>query len=295
MTGLCIGRLLGGRRRRGRAIGTARGALRRRRAGRREAAARGGRARPGRRAGRLLRVVATWRHARHVPARHLVAALPRSGSPTPTSRARRAYVQALRAAAQDGVDVRLLVPGAGTTSRSCGRLPRRLPPAARGGGARLRVERRPMMHAKTAVADGHWARIGSTNLNVASWIGNWELDVVSRGRRASARDGGDVRGRPRSSTEIVLGGRRLLGGGRSRCRLTPLADGSRAVVPRRRRAAATRCAIRCRGSRTSALARTPKVTGRGPLGDRSDARRSGTREPSTGRSQPHDRRRLAPR
>ena len=36
----------------------------------------------------------------------------------------------------------------------------------------------PMLHAKTAVADGRWARVGSTNLNVASWIGNCELDVV---------------------------------------------------------------------------------------------------------------------
>ena len=35
-----------------------------------------------------------------------------------------------------------------------------------------------MVHAKTAVADGRWARIGSTNLNISSWIGNWELDVV---------------------------------------------------------------------------------------------------------------------
>ena len=33
-----------------------------------------------------------------------------------------------------------------------------------------------MLHAKTVV-DGHWARVGSTNLN-ASWIGNWELDVA---------------------------------------------------------------------------------------------------------------------
>jgi cardiolipin synthase len=35
-----------------------------------------------------------------------------------------------------------------------------------------------MLHAKTAVADGRWARVGSTNLNVASWIGNYELDVA---------------------------------------------------------------------------------------------------------------------
>jgi cardiolipin synthase len=35
-----------------------------------------------------------------------------------------------------------------------------------------------MLHAKTAVADGLWARVGSTNLNVQSWMGNWELDVA---------------------------------------------------------------------------------------------------------------------
>jgi cardiolipin synthase A/B len=35
-----------------------------------------------------------------------------------------------------------------------------------------------MLHAKTAVADGRWARVGSSNLNVASWLGNFELDAV---------------------------------------------------------------------------------------------------------------------
>ena len=35
-----------------------------------------------------------------------------------------------------------------------------------------------MLHAKTAVADGRWARVGSTNLNVTSWLGNRELDVI---------------------------------------------------------------------------------------------------------------------
>ena len=35
-----------------------------------------------------------------------------------------------------------------------------------------------MVHAKTAVADSRWARIGSTNLNLNSWMGNWELDVA---------------------------------------------------------------------------------------------------------------------
>jgi cardiolipin synthase len=34
------------------------------------------------------------------------------------------------------------------------------------------------MHAKTAVADSRWARVGSSNLNISSWIGNYELDVA---------------------------------------------------------------------------------------------------------------------
>lgn len=35
-----------------------------------------------------------------------------------------------------------------------------------------------MLHTKTAVADGRWARVGSTNLNIASWFGNCEMDIV---------------------------------------------------------------------------------------------------------------------
>jgi cardiolipin synthase len=87
------------------------------------------------------------------------------------------YVQALRAAAQDGVDVRLLVPN-GTD------IPL-LRPLSRAGyrplleaGARVFEWNGTMLHAKTAVADGHWARVGSTNLNIASWFGNCELDAV---------------------------------------------------------------------------------------------------------------------
>jgi cardiolipin synthase len=46
------------------------------------------------------------------------------------------------------------------------------------GGIRVFEWNGAMMHAKTAVADGRWARVGSSNLNVASWIGNCELDVA---------------------------------------------------------------------------------------------------------------------
>jgi len=35
-----------------------------------------------------------------------------------------------------------------------------------------------MLHAKTGVADSRWARVGSTNLNITSWLGNCELDAI---------------------------------------------------------------------------------------------------------------------
>jgi len=87
------------------------------------------------------------------------------------------YVQALRAAALDGVDVRLLVPGSSDIAL--------VRPLSRAGyrplleaGVRVFEWNGPMLHAKTAVADGRWGRVGSTNLNVASWMGNGELDVA---------------------------------------------------------------------------------------------------------------------
>jgi cardiolipin synthase A/B len=87
------------------------------------------------------------------------------------------YVQALRAAAMDGVDVRLLVPGSSDIPI--------LVPLSRAGyrplleaGVRVFEWNGSMLHAKTAVADGRWARVGSSNLNVASWVANWELDVA---------------------------------------------------------------------------------------------------------------------
>jgi phosphatidylserine/phosphatidylglycerophosphate/cardiolipin synthase-like enzyme len=87
------------------------------------------------------------------------------------------YIEALSAAARHGVDVRLLlpnnsdVPWVGNLSRT---LYRRLLDA----GVRIFEWNGPMIHAKTAVGDGRLVRVGSTNLNLSSWVGNWELDVV---------------------------------------------------------------------------------------------------------------------
>ena len=88
-----------------------------------------------------------------------------------------AYTQALRAAAQDGVDVRLLVPGASDVPA--------VSPLSRAGyralleaGVRVFEWNGTMLHAKTAVADRRWSRVGSTNLNLVSWVSNYELDVA---------------------------------------------------------------------------------------------------------------------
>ncbi len=88
-----------------------------------------------------------------------------------------AYTRALCDAANDGVDVRLLVPGASdlVIAKAISRAGYRPLLEA---GVKVYEWNGPMLHAKTAVADGRWARIGSSNLNIASWMGNWELDVA---------------------------------------------------------------------------------------------------------------------
>ncbi len=87
------------------------------------------------------------------------------------------YVQSLKAAAKDGVDVRLLVPNSTDIPllRPLSRVGYR---ALLEAGVRVFEWNGTMLHAKTGVADGRWARVGSTNLNIASWFGNCELDAV---------------------------------------------------------------------------------------------------------------------
>lgn len=87
------------------------------------------------------------------------------------------YVQALAAASRDGVDVRLLVPGASDLPLVAGMSRAGYRPLLE-AGVRVFEWGGSMLHAKTAVADGQWARVGSSNLNLASWLGNSELDVA---------------------------------------------------------------------------------------------------------------------
>ncbi len=135
------------------------------------------------------------------------------------------YVQALCAAARDGVDVRLLVPN-GTD------IPL-LRPLSRAGyrplltaGVRVFEWNGPMLHAKTAVTDSRWSRVGSTNLNVASWLGNCELDVVIEHEGFAEEMEAAYLADLRNATEIVLDARaHVQAPGQPRQRHTP-ASGS---------------------------------------------------------------------
>jgi phosphatidylserine/phosphatidylglycerophosphate/cardiolipin synthase-like enzyme len=86
------------------------------------------------------------------------------------------YLQALRRAAADGVDVRLLLPSQSDIGWIAA-ASRTLYGSLLDAGVRVFEWRGPMLHAKTAVADGLWTRVGSTNLNAGSWMNNWEMDV----------------------------------------------------------------------------------------------------------------------
>jgi len=88
------------------------------------------------------------------------------------------YVQALIAASNDGVDVRMLVPGSGSDLPVVQRFTQSGYRQLLEAGIRIFEWNGTMVHAKTAVADSKWARVGSSNLNIQSWLGNWELDVA---------------------------------------------------------------------------------------------------------------------
>ncbi|MDF2445830.1 MAG: phospholipase D/Transphosphatidylase [Moraxellaceae bacterium] len=114
-----------------------------------------------------------------------------------------AYVQALCAAAQDDVDVRLLVPSTSDIPLVSAFSRAGYRPLLE-AGVRIFEWNGPMLHAKSAVADGRWARVGSSNLNVASWISNYELDIAVEDDRFAAEMEAMYLEDMDDATEIVL-------------------------------------------------------------------------------------------
>jgi cardiolipin synthase len=172
------------------------------------------------------------------------------------------YVQALVAAARDGVDVRMLVPGNSDIPIVSG--------LSRGGyrpllqaGIRVFEWNGSMLHAKTAVADGQWARVGSSNLNVSSWLGNREIDVAIEDVVFSGRLAAQYERDLENATEIILAPRRYRRGEQP----TPASDPPRIKAGRGRgssgRAAAG--ALRMANTVGAALA-NHRVLGEMPTG-----------------------------
>jgi cardiolipin synthase len=87
----------------------------------------------------------------------------------------------LLSAARDGVDVRILVPTPATNDQPpVGTLSRVGYRQLLEAGVRIFEYGGPMMHAKTTVADGKFCRVGSTNLNFAGLVTNWEIDLLAQ-------------------------------------------------------------------------------------------------------------------
>ncbi len=91
-----------------------------------------------------------------------------------------ATIDALKGAAARGVDVRLVLPGfsdfwapfyAGRSHYS----------DLLEAGVRIYERRDALLHAKTAVIDGVWSSVGSTNLDWRSLVHNYEADVIVLG------------------------------------------------------------------------------------------------------------------
>src|SRR6185312_9811472 len=122
------------------------------------------------------------------------------------------YVQALVAAARDGVDLRLLVPGSSDIPAVAGMSRAGYRPLLK-AGIRVFEWNGSMLHAKTAVADGQWARVGSSNLNIASWLGNLELDVAIEDAGFAGQLAAQYERDLHNATEIVLAPHRRRGHG----------------------------------------------------------------------------------
>ena len=173
----------------------------------------------------------------------------------------RSVSEALGAAAQQGVDVRILVPAqnnwllVGSLSRGGYR-------SLLKSGVRIFEWQGPMIHAKTAVVDGVWSRVGSSNLNSASLIGNWELDVGVLDTKLASQLEELFLTDLSSSIEIVLPGRRFEHGIE-----IPESSGATESLDPQGTLPERMMQIRALGTTQRRVTMAPLVRARGALGD----------------------------
>ena len=95
-------------------------------------------------------------------------------------------LKALIAAAGRGVDVRLILPGY-SDSALVFHAGRSHYSSLLAGGVKLHERRGALLHSKTAVIDGVWSTVGSTNLDWRSFLDNDEINAVILGREFGRR------------------------------------------------------------------------------------------------------------
>ena len=93
---------------------------------------------------------------------------------------------ALKDAVQRGVDVKIIVP-ASTDSWLVFHAGRSYYAELLGAGVKIYERRDALLHSKTAVIDGVWSTIGSTNLNWRSFLHNQEINAVILGQDFGAQ------------------------------------------------------------------------------------------------------------
>lgn len=115
-----------------------------------------------------------------------------------------AELEALAGAAQDNVDVRILVPSK-YDHPWVRRLTRRVYHRLLRNGVRIWEWNGVMMHAKTSVIDGRWVRVGSTDFNPLGVAINYELDAIIEDRTLGAEAEAMFLADLDESTEITPG------------------------------------------------------------------------------------------
>jgi len=110
---------------------------------------------------------------------------------------------ALKQAVQRGVDVRLLLP-ARTDSKLVFHASRSFYEELLGAGIKIYERQDALLHAKTALVDGVWSTVGSTNLDWRSFLNNQEINAVVLGQVFGAQLRALFEKDLESSTRILL-------------------------------------------------------------------------------------------
>jgi len=115
----------------------------------------------------------------------------------------RQTVDALIAAAQRGVDVKLVLPGVSDRSVVF-YAGHDYYDALLAGGVKIYQLKLAVLHAKTGVIDGAWSTVGSTNLDTRSFLHNSELNVIVMGPAFGGEMEQAFQEDLRNSSEITL-------------------------------------------------------------------------------------------